>query len=118
VGVEATGDERAAVEVQDRVWVAAVQVADVLGEQPLAGAGVELDRAPARALVHREQPSDLIDQVRRIQVERQAGPPPEEWPDGVTQSESEKLRLDARALEIAGLGGERQMCGHLDPFVV
>jgi hypothetical protein len=118
VCVEAAGDEGAAMEVEDGVRVAAMQVADVLGEQPLAGAGVELDCPPARALMHREQPRDLVDQVRRVQVERHTSPPSEERADGVTQSESEKLGLHARALEIAGLGGERQMCGHLDPFVV
>ena len=116
VGVEAAGEERAAVEVEDRVRVAAVHVADVLGLQPLARAGAELDRAPAGALVDGEQPGDVVDHVRREEVERQSGPHSEERADRVTQAEAEEAGLDARALEVPRLGGRVSDAWPSGPF--
>ena len=67
-----------------------------------------------------QQARNVVDDIGREQVERKPRPQTEERPDGVTQPETENLRLNARAPEELRLGGQSQMCRHarMCPFAV
>jgi hypothetical protein len=106
VRVEPARQEGAAVEVQDRALVAAAEVADPLGLQPLAGRGRQVDRSPHRALVDGQQLGRVLDQVGREDVERQVRPQSQQRADGVPQREAESLGAQARAAEVLGLGSQ------------